>query len=268
MTDKFEMNWKEILTEAIEKPGIISDAYTQFHNYSIGNRILVAIQCMIWGKKKGPMNSYGGWKKLGRQVQKGESGMWIYHPIMKSYRKTELDENGEEMHVTVSYPKGFTLKKTAFVISQTDGEEVEYPEVDWDREKALKELDVEQVEFWVVDGNSQGVAKGREVAVSPVAKFPLKTLVHEVAHVIMGHTRDMEDNILTIVDGEALVYSDREVEAECVAYIVTSALDLDGQEESRGYIQNWLKLADHDPLNEEMSQRIFGAANKILQAGS
>ena len=268
----FEMNWRELLQEAIEKPGTISEAYTKFHNYSIGNRFLVALQCAVLGKKLSPVNSYGGWKRLGRQVKKGEGGMWIWHPIMKTFRKSELDENGEDVTVTVSYPSGFTLKKTAFVMSQTDGEELEFPEMPkWDHVNALRELQIKMVDFDMVQGNAQGFARRREVAVNPVAKHPLKTLIHEMAHVELGHTDGPKEDgsgHLIIVDGEKLVFSDYEVEAESVAYIVSSALNLDGQAESRGYIQGWLEGAEHDPLNEEMSQRIFGCANKILKAGS
>jgi hypothetical protein len=41
-------------------------------------------------------------------------------------------------------------------------------------------------------------------------------------------------------------------------------LDLDGLHESRGYIQNWLAGAE---ISDKSAQKIFSAANKILEAG-
>jgi hypothetical protein len=56
----------------------------------------------------------------------------------------------------------------------------------------------------------------------------------------------------------------REVEAESVAYILCSVLDLPGLIESRGYIQSWLSGSE---ITDKSAQRIFGAADKILKAG-
>jgi hypothetical protein len=56
----------------------------------------------------------------------------------------------------------------------------------------------------------------------------------------------------------------REVEAESVAYICCSVLNLAGLVESRGYIQNWLQDGE---MSDKTAQRIFGAAEKILKAG-
>jgi hypothetical protein len=57
----------------------------------------------------------------------------------------------------------------------------------------------------------------------------------------------------------------REVEAESVAYILCSVLDLPGLTESRGYIQNCL---DGSEISDKSAQRIFSAADKILKAGA
>jgi hypothetical protein len=55
-----------------------------------------------------------------------------------------------------------------------------------------------------------------------------------------------------------------EVEAEGVAFLLCSLLDLPGRDESRGYIQSWL---DDAQLPEKSAQRIFSASQKILEAG-
>lgn len=56
----------------------------------------------------------------------------------------------------------------------------------------------------------------------------------------------------------------KEVEAESVAFILCSILELPGQPESRGYIQNWLAGQE---IPEANAKRIFGAADRILKAG-
>jgi hypothetical protein len=55
-----------------------------------------------------------------------------------------------------------------------------------------------------------------------------------------------------------------EGEAEGVALLCASALNLGGVEYSRGYLQHW--LADGE-IPERSCQRIFKAADQILKAG-
>jgi len=53
-------------------------------------------------------------------------------------------------------------------------------------------LRIERVPFEHMDGNCQGYARERSVAVSPVVENPLKTMLHELAHVVLGHTEASE----------------------------------------------------------------------------
>jgi hypothetical protein len=39
--------WSALLVEAVNKPGLIMKAYTNFHNYSLGNQMLALAQCGI-----------------------------------------------------------------------------------------------------------------------------------------------------------------------------------------------------------------------------
>jgi hypothetical protein len=50
-----------------------------------------------------------------------------------------------------------------------------------------------------------------------------------------------------------------------VALLCSAALDLDGAEYSRGYLQHWLS---GDEIPERCCQRIFKAADHILKAGT
>jgi len=68
-----------------------------------------------------------------------------------------------------------------------------------------------------------------------VAQLPHKTLFHEAAHIILGHTAEA-----TFTDTERMPKNLREVEAEAVAMLCCEALNLEGADFCRGYIQNWL----------------------------
>ena len=106
----------------------------------------------------------------------------------------------------------------------------------------------------------QGFARGRAVAVSPVAALPHKTLFHELAHVVLGHTAEGAQE-----DDEQTPRSLREVEAESVALLCCAALELPGLTYARGYIQHW--HASGQPIPEKSAARIFKAADAILRAG-
>ena len=110
-----------------------------------------------------------------------------------------------------------------------------------------------------MDGNVQGYAVRRRIAVSPLAEYPHKTRFHEIAHVVLGHTLGSDCH-----DVASMPRSLQEVEAEGVAFLLCSILDLPGRDESRGYIQSWLEGGQ---LPEKSAQRIFGVSQKILEAG-
>lgn len=41
--------WSALLIEAVNKPGLMMEAYSAFHRYSIGNQILAFVQCQMRG---------------------------------------------------------------------------------------------------------------------------------------------------------------------------------------------------------------------------
>jgi hypothetical protein len=172
-------------------------------------------------------------------------------------RAHELAEAGQEETRTWNQ---FVWKANWFVLSQTDGEAVPMPELPtWDKETALTRLNIEQVDFDHTDGNVMGYAQKRKLAVSPLAPLPHKTLFHELAHVVLGHTEESEVN-----DTEATPRNLREVEAESVALLLCETFELEGAEYARGYIQGWLK---NQAIPERSAQKIFSAADKIIKAG-
>jgi hypothetical protein len=120
-------------------------------------------------------------------------------------------------------------------------------------------LDIEETHFSDLRGNVQGYARARQISINPLATLKHKTRFHELAHVVLGHTAEHE-----LSDDAQTPRDLREVEAEGVAYILTTLLNLPGQAESRGYIQGWLQS---EAIPEKSAAKIFSTANKILKVG-
>jgi len=106
-----------------------------------------------------------------------------------------------------------------------------------------------------------GFARGRSIAVSPLNPLPHKTTFHELAHVLLGHTAEGDQN-----DGDQTPRNLRECEAEAVAMLCRAALDLPGVPYSRGYIQSWWGAGN--PIPERSAQKVLKAADQILKAGT
>lgn len=252
------ISWQTILLDAISRPGAIHEAYSRFHNYSVGNQLLALMQCNGRGIQPGPIATFMRWKELGRHVRKGEKALTLCMPVSCKAKQTTRDEQGTETEQETVFTR-FVYRNNWFVLAQTDGQEYKpEPLPDWDESRALATLEIERIPFDDLDGNTQGYATGRKVAINPVAAMPAKTLFHELAHIVLGHTTEGNLN-----DGsERTPRSLREVEAECVALLCCESLALAGAEFSRGYIQSW-----GSEIPERSSQKIFHAADLILKAG-
>jgi hypothetical protein len=204
-------DWGKLLQDAVTTPGVISQAYSRFWNYSVGNQLMALFECLLRGIEPGPIHTFKGWLDVGRHVKKSEKAITLCMPVQL---KRKLSESlpgtapvrvgdGAERQITgpggiVPEPKAglvtvtvFTFKPHWFVLSQTEGAEyvpTEMPQ--WSEQVALHALLIDRVPFEHVNGNCQGYATGRRVAVSPLAALPHKTLFHEFAHVVIGHTDD------------------------------------------------------------------------------
>ena len=258
--------WSALLVEAVNKPGMIMEAYSAFHHYSIGNQILALVQCQMRGLEPGPINTFPGWQALGRIVKRGERALILCMPITRKVRDDQDSSDASEGENGERSFTSFMHKARWFVISQTIGDEFTAPRSpEWEAERALAALDIERIAFTDTDGNCQGYARKRQIAINPVAQLPHKTLLHEAAHVLLGHTFEAD-----FTDTERTPKNLREVEAEAVALLCCEALNLEGADYCRGYIQNWLCPAigyDADAIPEKSAQKIFRAADQILRAG-
>jgi antirestriction protein ArdC len=254
------VSWAALLDEAVKKPGFIHDAYSRFHNYSLGNQLLALFQCMVRGIQPGPLATFPKWKELGRHGKKGEKALTLCMPLTGKRTKTVKKDDGTDQEEEFSFTH-FTYKAHWFVLAQTEGTEYQPPTIpEWNEERALAVLDIQRIPFEDLDGNTQGYAKhGRKITVSRIAALPVKTLFHELGHVVLGHTEEGD-----LSDTERTPRDIREMEAEAVSLLCCDSLGLPGAEYSRGYIQSW---GQGQTFTERSAQRIFRAADQILRAG-
>jgi hypothetical protein len=193
-------------------------------------------------------------------VKKGEKAIQLCMPVTCKGAKSADAQDGDEKSATFTR---FVYRSNWFTLAQTEGDDAAAVTIPaWDAATASATLDIVEVPFSHLDGNCQGYAFARTIAVSPLAEYPHKTRFHELAHVVLGHTLEAD----TLNDSEFTPRTIREVEAEAVAMVCGEALGLSGSAESRGYIQHWNQTGES--INEKSAQRIFKAADTILKAGA
>jgi hypothetical protein len=253
------VSWAALLDEAVTKPGFIHHAYSRFHNYSLGNQLLALFQCVERGIAPGPLASFTKWKQLGRCFKKGERALTLCLPLACKRTRTVKKDDGTEQEEEFTYTH-FAYKSNWFVLPQTEGKEYQPSAIpEWNEPKALAALKIERIPFESLDGNTQGYARrGGKISINPLAALPMKTLFHELTHVIL-HCAEAD-----MADTDQTPRSVAEVEAEAVALLCCESLGLPGAEFSRGYIQTWTK---GEAISERSAQRIFHAADRILKAG-
>lgn len=256
------LSFADLLREALEQPGTINRAYFAFHNFSLGNQLLAMAQCAERGITPGPLATFPSWKDKGRYVRKGEKALVLCMPITCKRRDGQTDqaqEAGSSDQPAETFTR-FIYKPRWFVLAQTDGADYQpKPLPTWDKARALTALHITEEPFTLTDGNCFGYAQHRTIAISLLCPTPWRTLFHELAHVLLGHTDHEQQN-----DGPQLARSTREVEAEGAAYLVAAALELPGADDSAGYLNHWRK---GQPIDDATARRIFKVADQILKAG-
>lgn len=253
MTDKPSIDVpknRELLESLLTLEGSTGETYRRFWNYSPRNIGFLAMQ----GCPPEPVATYRRWLELSRHVTRGQKAYAILRPIQVKF---ENDEGETEII------KRFKVVRALFSLSQTAGEELPpYQPPEWSEARALGSLAITRVPFQSFDGNVQGYSYERNVAVSPVAVYPFKTLMHEVAHVVSGHTTTRESRL------EYIFHRGKyEFEAEGAAHIVLNeigATDAFDPSESRGYVQHWMR--DRSPT-EASIRTVLNTSNTIIQAG-
>jgi hypothetical protein len=232
--ENYQLQFRDLLKRAVSEPGTISAAYSAFHAYSIGNQLAALFQCTLRKIPVGPISTLKDWNSKGRFVKRGEKAIWLCMPIAGK-RAVKDETTGEE---TTDHYTFFVWKPRWFVLAQTESQEYKLDPANnaWNRANALEALNIEERPFEMVDGNCQGYCHHRTIAISPLAVNPLKTIIHEMAHILCGHTAEGR-----VTDSEITPRHLREAEAVSVAFLVGSIIGLDNLSDSRGYIQGSFK---------------------------
>ena len=140
-----DIQFRQLLEEAVSKPGTLMKAYSLFWNYSLGNQILALIQANNRGIALGPIASFNRWKELGRHVKRGEKAIELCMPVTCKRTVTEQGTDGNEAETEITL-KRFVFRRNWFMLSQTDGAEYQMPAIPaGDRARALQTLNVEEI---------------------------------------------------------------------------------------------------------------------------
>src|SRR5215470_9438070 len=132
-----DIQFRQLLEEAVSKPGTLMKAYSLFWNYSLGNQILALIQANQRGIRLGTIASFNRWKELGRHVKRGEKAIELCMPITMKRTVTEQGSDGADVESKITF-KRFVFKRNWFMLSQTDGAEYQAPAIPaWDLKRAL-----------------------------------------------------------------------------------------------------------------------------------
>lgn len=245
-----EIDYQSILNTALTMPGNTGDTYRRLYDYSTLNVLFVMMQ----GVEPQPIATWNRWKDLGRHVVKGAKAREIIRPIT-------IQRKNEDGDVEATFTR-FRPVKCIFPYSDTAGDALPPLEHrDWDADRALAALDIKRAPYQLFENNVQGISWGRNVALNPVAKFPHKTLVHEISHVILGHTT--ETNLAEYQTHRG----NYEFGAEGTAHLVMNELEMLDAEQasvSRGYLQSWMR--GQRPPDASIKE-VFKATDAILKAG-
>jgi len=88
---------------------------------------------------------------------------------------------------------------------------------------------------------------------------PLDTLVHEMAHHQLGHTRDLSTREYKANRGKY------EAETQLTSFLVLSHFGINNKQHSSAYIGQWLSGQEQKTLGEQSVARSMNAANKLIQ---
>ena len=214
-----------------------------FHNYSFNNSLLIYYQSQEQGFTASMVKGFQTWKKDGRFVKKGAKALQIFAPVPTKYKKEVENDDGTKEEKEVEY---LSFKPTyVFDISQTEGAEVPHitsqllEKVDG-FENLMKlliqlspcEVKFENIQEVDVYGYYDSVNNYIAVKNGIGEAQAVKTLIHEISHAVM-HNRKIQGL-------ENITKEDREIQAESVAYIISSYLGLDASDYSFGYVASYV----------------------------
>ena len=236
--------------------------YHKYNYYSGQNTLLLMFQTQAYKKRPFMMaRGFRQWQKdFNRKVNKGEKAMTILAPTFKTVVRVD-EETQEEIRTQIL--NGFRAINV-FELSQTSGEPIPQPTEDHEY-KSLKDLKAQDfadacgvpVEFEDMVRMS-GYTDGKKIVVGTHNNDlgRICTIFHELAHYHLHFNREGEELEVYKEDSTNL----QELEAEAVAYMVSSALGIEN-EFSKKYISNWNKgNKDIDEVFRSRSIRLLNEA--------
>ena len=280
ITDRLEQGITELFES--ERYREYLRVMSKFHNYSINNTLLIAMQKPDASLVAG----FSAWKNnFERNVMKGQKGIKIIAPspykIKQEMQKIDphtqkpiIGKDGkpvtEEKEITIPAYKVVSV----FDVSQTEGKEL--PDIaidelpgDVDRYKdffaALEKTSPVPIAFENIEGGSHGYyhLEDKRIAINEGMSElqTLKTAIHEIAHAKL-HDIDLNapKDEQPRVDRRT-----REVEAESVAYTVCQHYGLDTSDYSFGYVAGWSSGRELSELKSSL-ETIRSAAAEIINS--
>lgn len=237
------------------------DTMSKFHDYSMNNTLLILGQ----NPHATHLAGYNKWQQdFNRQVKRGEKGLMIWMPVEIKVKEKQyvLDEKGNRIlgddgkfkkEEVVVKKHTFKIGYT-FDVSQTEqieGKEVvelsPVKELEGDVKdyqaltKALMEISPVPITIEAFDGTAKGCYNPltNEIKIQPEMSEvqTIKTMIHEIAHSIVHSNENLDQ--LKQKENIEFSKSEREVQAESIAYIVSSHLGIDTSDYSFPYVATW-----------------------------
>ena len=281
ITDRLEQGITELFES--ERYREYLRVMSKFHNYSINNTLLIAMQKPDASLVAG----FSAWKNnFGRNVMKGQKGIKIIAPspykIKQEMQKIDphtqqpiIGKDGkpvtEEKEITIPAYKVVSV----FDVSQTEGKElpdIAVDELTGDVERyrdffaALEKTSPVPIGFEQIPGSSHGYyhLEDKRIAIQEGMSElqTLKTAIHEIAH---AKLHDIDLNAPENEQQPRVDRRTREVEAESVAYTVCQHYGLDTSDYSFGYVAGWSSGRELSELKSSL-ETIRSAAAEIINS--
>lgn len=260
------------------------DVMSRFHNYSINNTMLIAMQkpdaTLVAG--------YNAWKtKFGRYVKKDEHGISIIAPnpikIVEEKEKLDpitkkpiLNKSGQPMREEVETTQMTFRVIKVFDVSQTEGRELPVfaiTELTGSVEnydifmQAFEAVSPVPIGFEIIENGAYGyyhlVDKRIAIKEGLSELHTLKTAIHEISHAML---HEINLNNKEHVPAEHRQDSkEREVEAESIAYTVCTHYGLDTSNYSFGYIAGWSSGRELPELKKSL-ETIRKTSSELISA--
>ena len=248
---------------------------SKFHNYSLNNTLLIAMQ------GGNLVKGYRQWEKeFDRHVKPGEKAIKILAPAPYKVKK-EREKIDPDTKMPVIGADGKPVMETqeitipaykvvsVFDVSQTEGKELpnlSVSELTGDVEQyrdffaALERTSPFAIAFETLDGGAKGRCYYEETRIAIHEGMSelqnIKTAIHEISHATMHDTAPDDP---TRPDRRT-----REVQAESVAYAVCQHYGLDTSDYSFGYVAGWSSGKELSELKGSL-ETIRSTAAKLIE---